>query len=57
MEKVLGDFTFRGKSDSINVYDKEGKLIKSQVINGILFKEDFERITEGLYKILKETSI
>lgn len=57
MEKVLGDFTFRGKSDSVNVYDKDGKLIKSQVINGILFKENFEKITESLYKILKETSI
>lgn len=57
MEKVIGDFTFRGKSDSINVYDKEGKLVKSQVINGILFKEDFEKITESLFKSLKETLI
>lgn len=53
MEKTIGDFLFKGKSDSINVY-KDGKLIKSQIVNGILFKENFEKITETLAKSLKE---
>lgn len=53
MEKTIGDFLFKGKSDSINVY-KDGNLIRSQIINGILFKENFEKITESLAKSLKE---
>jgi|GEM_PF-2681354 len=53
MEKTIGDFLFKGKSDSINVY-KDGNLIKSQIVNGILFKENFEKITESLAKSLKE---
>lgn len=56
MEKTIGDFLFKGKSDSINVY-KDGKLIKSQIVNGILFKENFEKITETLAKSLKEKEI
>lgn len=56
MEKTIGDFLFKGKSDSINVY-KDGKLIKSQIVNGILFKENFEKITESLAKILKEKEL
>ncbi|MCD2348619.1 MULTISPECIES: hypothetical protein [Clostridium] len=56
MEKTIGDFLFKGKSDSINVY-KNGELIKSQTINGILFKEEFEKITEKLAKSLKEKEI
>lgn len=53
MEKTIGDFLFKGKSDSINVY-KDGNLIRSQIVNGILFKENFEKITESLAKSLKE---
>ncbi|MFL0250759.1 hypothetical protein ACJDT4_10035 [Clostridium neuense] len=53
MEKTIGDFLFKGKSDSVNVY-KDGKLIKSQIVNGILFKENFDKITESLAKSLKE---
>lgn len=53
MEKTIGDFLFKGKSDSINVY-KDGKLIKSQIVNGILFKENFEKITKSLAQSLKE---
>lgn len=51
MEKTIGDFLFKGKSDSINVY-KDGKLIKSEVMNGILFSEDFDRLTEKMAKSL-----
>lgn len=51
MEKTINGYLFKGKSDSISIY-KDGKLIKSKVINGILFQETFNRITKQLAKEL-----
>ncbi|PJI07300.1 MULTISPECIES: hypothetical protein [Clostridium] len=54
MEKTINGYLFKGKSDSISIY-KDGKLIKSNVMNGILFQETFDKITEKLAKELSSS--
>ncbi|AAK79010.1 hypothetical protein BJV85_002971 [Clostridium acetobutylicum] len=47
MERTINGFLFKGKSDSISVY-KDGNLLTSKIIDGILFEEDFNKITKRL---------
>ncbi|KHD35648.1 hypothetical protein NL50_12920 [Clostridium acetobutylicum] len=47
MERTINGFLFKGKSDSISVY-KDGNLLTSKIIDGILFEENFDKITKRL---------
>ncbi|URZ15613.1 hypothetical protein [Clostridium felsineum] len=52
MEKTINGFLFKGKSDSISVY-KDGSLLTSKIIDGILFQENFDKITKKLAEELE----